>query len=45
MKKLAIAALVLFGLMGTAYAFDAHWTHGWEMSEPSLFGCGHGSHH
>ncbi|USH04745.1 hypothetical protein K6Q96_23835 [Grimontia kaedaensis] len=45
MKKLVIAALVLFGLMGTAFAFDTHLTHGLEMPEISLFGCDHGSHH
>ncbi|MEZ8141082.1 MULTISPECIES: hypothetical protein [Enterovibrio] len=41
MKKLAIGALVLFGLMGTAYAFDTHWTHSWDMPSFSMMGCGH----
>ncbi|WP_198598906.1 hypothetical protein [Enterovibrio norvegicus] len=44
MKKLAIGVLVLFGLMGTAYAFDGHLTHGWDMPSFSMFGCDHGGH-
>ncbi|MDD1781125.1 hypothetical protein LRP49_07895 [Enterovibrio sp. ZSDZ35] len=45
MKKILIGALIAFGLMGTAYAFDGHWGHGWDESSWSVFGCDHGSHH
>ncbi|MDD1791788.1 hypothetical protein L4D06_08065 [Enterovibrio makurazakiensis] len=45
MKKLAIAALVLFGLTGTAYALDTHLTHNWSMPSLSFFDCHNGGHH
>ncbi|WP_198158343.1 hypothetical protein [Enterovibrio coralii] len=46
MKKLLIVALIGFGLIGTAVAFDGHWGHGWEVSDWSFFGCDHsGNHH